>query len=98
MRVRAALWREREGGNVRNGRIRIHERAACLQHSRAGGVQFVVGMDEEQHVKCLLEPGVRSVMFFRLDPTNLSEDMRRELLPILLTSHLPNNYTLPLLP
>ena len=49
---------------ARYRRVRIHQRAACLQHSRAGRVQFMVGVDEEQHIESLLKDWVWSVVLF----------------------------------
>lgn len=49
---------------VRDRRVRVYERAARLQDSRTRRVEFVVRMNEEQHVERLLKDRVRRVVLF----------------------------------
>jgi hypothetical protein len=47
---------------VRDSRVRIYERTTRLQYSCSRCIQFVVRMQEEEDIQCLLEHWVRDVV------------------------------------
>ena len=50
--------------DVRNCRVRVHQRTCGLQNRGTRSVEFVVSMQEEQNVEGFLQHWVRDVVFF----------------------------------